>query len=40
MSKLITIAFDADDTLWINETLFINARLSYEDILTPYVDPN
>ena len=39
MGKIKTIAFDADDTLWVNETLFIDTRLACETILAPYVAP-
>lgn len=30
------IAFDADDTLWYNEYLYVEARLKFADILRPY----
>ncbi|MDN5211510.1 HAD family hydrolase [Fulvivirgaceae bacterium BMA12] len=39
MTKIKIIAFDADDTLWINEPLFINTRERCEAILAPYIDP-
>ncbi len=32
-----TIAFDADDTLWVNEPLFINTREECESILSAYI---
>lgn len=34
------IAFDADDTLWHNETLYSEARGKFEDILRPYGLPD
>ena len=30
------IAFDADDTLWENETLYLEARVKFEQILAPF----
>lgn len=36
MPKITTIAFDADDTLWINEPIFTKTRLQYEEILSSY----
>ncbi len=33
-----TIAFDADDTLWVNEPLFINTREKCEAVLAPYIE--
>jgi putative hydrolase of the HAD superfamily len=30
------IAFDADDTLWENETLYLDARVKFEQILAPF----
>ena len=38
MSKLEVIAFDADDTLWVNEPIFIKTREKLESILAPYVE--
>jgi putative hydrolase of the HAD superfamily len=32
------IAFDADDTLWHNETLYAQAQAGFESLLTPYRD--
>ena len=32
------IAFDADDTLWHNETIFEKSHNDFADILAPYVD--
>lgn len=37
MSRLTTIAFDADDTLWVNEPIFTNTRLQFEEILSHYI---
>ena len=39
MAKIKIIAFDADDTLWVNEPLFTDTREKCEAILAPYVDP-
>jgi putative hydrolase of the HAD superfamily len=36
MAKLKIIAFDADDTLWHNEPLFISTRQSYVEMLSQY----
>ncbi|NNE99176.1 MAG: HAD family hydrolase [Pyrinomonadaceae bacterium] len=33
-----TIAFDADDTLWHNERIFLSAKEKYTDILSAYHD--
>ena len=33
------IAFDADDTLWENETLYHRAKGELADLLSPYQDP-
>ncbi len=33
------IAFDADDTLWHNETLYHAARAKFEQIMSPYCGP-
>src|SRR5262245_48142300 len=30
------IAFDADDTLWHNETIFINAQAKFKNLLKKY----
>lgn len=37
MENIKTIAFDADDTLWINEPIFTNTRLKFEEILSAYI---
>lgn len=35
-----TIAFDADDTLWHNERIFLNAKEKYKKLLSKYHDMN
>lgn len=37
---LTTIAFDADDTLWRNEDIFIHAQDEFIRLLSPYHDDN
>jgi putative hydrolase of the HAD superfamily len=37
MPSLTTIAFDADDTLWVNEPIFTDTRLKFEAILSDYM---
>ena len=32
------IGFDADDTLWINETYFLETERKYCELLSPYID--
>ena len=34
------VAFDGDDTLWHNETIFSMTQERYEALLEPYVDPS
>ena len=34
----LTVAFDADDTLWHNEDLFQEAHRDYEELLSPWAD--
>ena len=34
------IGFDADDTLWVNETFFRNAELQFARLLSPYETAN
>mmetsp|Transcript_22639 Transcript_22639/g.49459 ORF Transcript_22639/g.49459 Transcript_22639/m.49459 type:complete len:250 (+) Transcript_22639:406-1155(+) len=34
------IAFDADDTLWVNETYFRDAEAKFADLLSQYETPN
>lgn len=34
--NITTIAFDADDTLWANEDLFVAAQQQYLELLAPY----
>ena len=36
MTKITTIAFDADDTLWVNEPIFTKTRIQFENILSNY----
>lgn len=36
--QIHTIAFDADDTLWRNEDIFINAQSDFISLLLPYHD--
>jgi len=38
MSSLTTIGFDADDTLWHNETLFRLTHKRFTDLLAPHCD--
>ena len=38
MNTIETIAFDADDTLWINETFFRDAEDEVCKLLSPYID--
>ncbi len=40
LNKIQTIAFDADDTLWVNEPIFTNTRLKFEEILKSHIDAN
>jgi len=35
-----TIAFDADDTLWHNERIFLSAKEKYKRLLAKYHDEN
>ena len=34
----LTVAFDADDTLWHNEDLFLDVHIEYEELLSPWAD--
>ena len=34
----LTVAFDADDTLWHNEDLFQDVQREYRELLSPWVD--
>jgi len=38
MNIIETIAFDADDTLWVNETFFRDAEDEVCTLLSPYID--
>lgn len=40
MENIKTIAFDADDTLWVNEPIFTDTRLKFEEILGRYISIN
>ena len=40
MSKFDLIAFDADDTLWHNERLYVNAQSRFVELLAHYHDPD
>jgi putative hydrolase of the HAD superfamily len=37
---ITTIGFDADDTLWVNETYFRNAEAAFAQLLEPYETKN
>ena len=39
MSRFETIAFDADDTLWHNERLYVNAQARFRQLLSHYQPP-
>lgn len=39
MSRFDVIAFDADDTLWHNERLFINTQATFKNLLAQYHSP-
>lgn len=39
-SKIKVIGFDADDTLWINETYFRDAELEFAKLLSPFETAN
>ena len=36
----LTVAFDADDTLWHNEDLFQEVQRDYEELLSPWAGPD
>lgn len=38
MPRIEVVAFDGDDTLWHNETIFTMTQERYESLLAPYVD--
>jgi len=40
MKNIKTIAFDADDTLWVNEPIFTRTRVKFEEILSHYFEIN
>lgn len=37
-NQITTIAFDADDTLWVNEPIFTRTRVQFEEILGHYFE--
>ncbi len=39
-NQITTIAFDADDTLWVNEPIFTRTRIKFEEILGHYFEIN
>jgi putative hydrolase of the HAD superfamily len=39
MSKYDLIAFDADDTLWDNERLYVEVQARFKQLLSPYCSP-
>ena len=39
-SKIKVIGFDADDTLWVNETYFRDAEQEFAKYLSHYETPN
>jgi putative hydrolase of the HAD superfamily len=39
MSIIKTIAFDADDTLWVNEPIFTQVQENCQELLKDYVEP-
>jgi putative hydrolase of the HAD superfamily len=39
MTRFDVIAFDADDTLWHNERLYISAQAQFRELLAQYHDP-
>ncbi len=40
MQMITTIAFDADDTLWHNERVFLSAKEQYKALLARYHEPS
>jgi putative hydrolase of the HAD superfamily len=39
MSRFEVIGFDADDTLWHNERLYLNAQVKFKELLSRYHNP-
>ena len=39
IEKIKVIGFDADDTLWVNETYFMEAEDKFKQLLSSYIDP-
>jgi putative hydrolase of the HAD superfamily len=40
MTRLTTVGFDADDTLWHNERVFRDTQNRFADLLSDYADPD
>ncbi|MDK3075084.1 HAD family hydrolase [Sedimentitalea sp. JM2-8] len=40
MTRLTTVGFDADDTLWHNERVFRDTQNRFADLLADYADPD
>ncbi|MCB0624391.1 MAG: HAD family hydrolase, partial [Saprospiraceae bacterium] len=40
MSPFKVIAFDADDTLWVNEPIFTETQEKFKAIVGPYLHPD
>jgi putative hydrolase of the HAD superfamily len=38
MSRFDVIAFDADDTLWHTEQLYVDSQASFKSLMAPYLD--
>lgn len=38
LDHIKVIGFDADDTLWLNESYFLETELKLYDLLKPYAD--
>lgn len=38
MKKIRTIAFDADDTLWVNEPIFTATQEKFKQIVAPFIE--
>jgi putative hydrolase of the HAD superfamily len=40
MARFQMLAFDADDTLWHNERLYVEAQAQFKEIMSRYFDPD
>jgi len=40
MARFQMLAFDADDTLWHNERLYVEAQVQFKQIMSRYFDPD